>query len=191
MPRSGSRTRLNARTAQRLASRVPPRRLPVGGHSTAADLNPSPSQTEHLSAKTEHIRPKTGHIRRESGHICGQTELLSTWPLVWTPRGSPSAPPPTSPTSHQPPCPVVIIQCTLDLPPPTLPRSPHARPPCPSPTWQRPSGIPRHAPLVMPTPPGGQPRSAHRTRPPEIADPSRKSAKNCLSPARPLKGTGW
>ena len=44
---------------------------------------------------------------------------------------------------------------------------------------------------VMPTPPGGQPRSTHRTRPPEIADPSRKSAKNCLSPARPLKGTGW
>ena len=191
MPRSGSRTRLNARTSQRLASRVPPRRLPVGGHSTAADLNPSPSQTEHLSAKTEHIWPKTGHIRRESGHIClksghicGQTEHLSTWPLVWTPRGSPSAP---SLTNHQPfpLLPFVIISCTLDLPPPILPRSTHARSPYPSPIWRCPSGVSRRALPLMPTPSGAQPRSTRRPRPQRFANPPKKSAKNCLSPACP------
>lgn len=54
---------------------MPPRRLPVRV-PTIAELNPSPSRTEHLAANSEHIRRKTEHFRPETEHIAPETEHI-------------------------------------------------------------------------------------------------------------------
>ena len=210
--RPASRTRRSAQTAQRPASRMPPRRLPVRV-PTIAELNPSPSRTEHLGTKTEHFqrktehfrpetehiapetehigrqsghfRPKTGHIHCQSGHIGGQIEHLSTQTSAMTPRRAPSAP--ESPTTSHSPLPVVITSCTLVLPPPAVPESP-----C-SPAFtishlatslRRPS---THLPHFAHAPRAPAPRRSP-PRPPGIAGPAKKPAKTVSGQPAPFGG---